>query len=96
VNSAGIRQCACGYQFTGESPPRGSEPVDDEKVRKRRFAFGFGMIGFAIAIVMGWNATMNPTSDGRFLNTAPTLGIDITLVIGVVGFLYCLVNFLRS
>lgn len=55
-----------------------------------------GIVGFSIMTVQGVVSTMNPKPDGRLLNTAPKLGVDVFLFVGVAGILFCLIQLIRG
>jgi ABC-type transport system involved in multi-copper enzyme maturation permease subunit len=61
-----------------------------------RLAWTAGIVGFSIMTIQGIISTLNPKPDGRLLNTAPSLGFDLFLVVGLLGIGYCIFMLIRS
>jgi hypothetical protein len=62
----------------------------------RPWVYIAGIVGFLIMSVQGLVSTLNPKPDGRLLNTAPSLGFDIFLFIGLLGIGFCVVQLIRG
>jgi hypothetical protein len=70
----------------GDAPPVGLKPI----------VWIAGIIGFAIMSFSALQSTLNPRPDGRLLNTAPAIGVDIFLPIGLLGIGFCLFRLARG
>jgi hypothetical protein len=74
----------------------------DEQQRKaessgrHRLAYLAGIVGFSIITIQGLISTLNPKADGRLLNTAPSIGVDLFLFVGLLGIGFCIVQLIRS
>jgi hypothetical protein len=73
----------------------------DEQQRKAgsagrsRFTYVAGILGFSVMSVQGLFSSLNPQPDGRLLNAAPTLGVDLFLFVGLMGIAFCFVQLIR-
>jgi hypothetical protein len=87
------RERALNQQHEQQRPTTGSAPGG---AGSRNWVFLAGLAGFAIMSVSALNSTLNPRPDGRLLNTAPALGFDVFLPIGLIGIGYCAFRFFRG
>jgi hypothetical protein len=58
--------------------------------------FVAGIVGFSIMSVSALNSTLHPRPDGRLLNTAPAIGVDLFLPVGLIGIGFCLFRLARG
>jgi hypothetical protein len=79
------RCAACGAEAEH------AENKDKQKDTKSQTQAVFiaGIVGFSIMTISALNSTLHPQPDGRVLNTAPSLGFDIFLPIGLLGIGFC-------
>jgi hypothetical protein len=92
ANPPEAQRCDCGWDFVSL---RGSRAGADQQ-RRRRVGYIAGIVGFAIMSIQGLVSTLNPKPDGRVLNTAPALGVDLFLFVGLLGIAYCVVQLVRD
>jgi hypothetical protein len=79
-------RCAgCGAAVEYEENKDRQNDTDSQK----RLVFGAGIVGFSIMTISALNSTLHPEPDGRLLNTAPSLGFDLFLPIGLLGIGFC-------
>jgi hypothetical protein len=76
----------CGRDLPGKA----EQPEKDN--RKTWFL----LLGFSIMAIKGIVSTISQKPDGRLLNTAPHLGVDVFLSVGVIGILACVVQLIRG
>ena len=69
---------------------------DAREKRRRRIGYLGGIVGFAAMCLLGVLSTLTPRPDGRHLNTAPALGVDVFLFVGLLGMGYCLFKLRKS
>jgi hypothetical protein len=96
ANPATAERCDCGYSFaSGTKDGAGDPALAEERARKQRRAYIAGVLGFSIMTIQGLVSTLNPKPDGRLLNTAPSLGVDVFLFVGLLGIVFCVVQVVR-
>jgi hypothetical protein len=97
VNPPNAERCDCGYDFVSGTQKKPIDPSYREaELKKRRLGYTLGIVGFLIMSFRGFMSTMDPTPDGRLLNTAPHWGFDIFLPIGIVGIISCAIALIRT
>ncbi len=74
------------HQSNSVAPPTGRNPI----------VWVAGIVGFAIMSVSALLITLDPSPDGRLLNTAPALGVDIFVPIGLLGIGFCVFRLVRG
>ena len=96
-NPPSAERCVCGQPLSPVITQQGNEPVPPKKEPPfvRRALIG-GIVGFSVMTLQGIISTLDPRPDGRLLNTAPAIGIDIFLVFGILGIIYCAVRLARG
>jgi hypothetical protein len=96
-NPPTAERCVCGHAFSPLTPQQLNDPAAEKKQPPApRIAFIAGIVAFSIMTIQGIISTLNPRPDGRLLNTAPAIGFDIFLLVGLLGNGYCVVMLLRS
>ena len=96
--------CAtCGAAATRVEADRAVRQPDDYSPRKpgdpRPFRPGTYiacLVGSGIMTLSALRSTLDPRTDGRLLNTAPTLGFDAFLVLGIAGVAWSLFRLARG
>ena len=96
VNPPTAQRCDCGWDFVSRSMQQSYDPrAADRLRRRRRVGYAAGLIGFLVMGVRGLVNSLSPAPDGGALNTAPALGVDLFLFVGLLGVVFCAVQLVR-
>jgi hypothetical protein len=97
VNPPEAQRCDCGWDFGSRSAQQSYNPkAATDLQRRRRIGYICGLIGFSIMSIQGLVSTLNPKPDGRVLNSAPAIGIDVFLFVGILGIIFCAIQLVRG
>lgn len=97
VNPPNAHRCDCGWDFVSNSAQQSYDPkAANDSHQRKRIAYSAGVLGFSIMSIQGLVSTLNPSPDGRVLNTAPAIGVDLFLFVGVLGIMYCAFQLIRG
>ncbi len=97
INPSEARRCDCGWNFSAAHFDTSGPPnVRAGSQSRRTFAYFAGVVGFSIMAIRGLMSTLDPKPDGRLLNTAPAIGVDVFLFVGLIGIGFCIVQLIRN